>query len=297
LSRRNLLVIGVAVMFIASCINIDSRRTSIPTPKDGPPMVDIDIATVPDAVPKSEPVTAAGNKNPYTVNGVTYHLLPAAQGYRKVGLASWYGTKFHGNKTSNGETYDMYTMTAAHRTLPIPAYAKVSNLANNRSVIVRINDRGPFHADRIIDLSYAAAKKLGFAEHGTARVEVTVIDPIAFQANTVASPAVSVQPALAPAAAMPNQEADTASRQPFLQVGAYTSRAAAVKSQQKISGVTSYPVAIEKAVLTNEKKTLFKVLVGPITDLAKLQILRGQLIDSGFLKPFVVYAESEAAML
>ena len=138
----------------------------------------VDTRLIANAVPKMEPVTRAGNSNPYTVLGETYHLLPTARGYKRVGTASWYGSKFHGRKTANGEVYDMYAMTAAHRTLPIPAYARVTNLANQRVIVVRINDRGPFHASRIIDLSYAAALKLGFADHGTAEVEIEVIDDV-----------------------------------------------------------------------------------------------------------------------
>ena len=110
------------------------------------------------------------------MNGETYRVLQSAAGYYATGMASWYGRKFHGRLTSSGEPYDMFQLTAAHRSLPIPAYVRVTNLDNGRSSVVRVNDRGPFHSDRIIDLSYAAAVKLGFADHGTARVRVEVIE-------------------------------------------------------------------------------------------------------------------------
>ena len=139
---------------------------------DGPhDSVPPNLASIPDAVPRAEPPHRFANR-PYNVFGKDYVPISAAQPYREQGMASWYGKKFHGQKTSSGEVYDMYAMTAAHKTLPIPSYARVTNLANGRSVVVRINDRGPFHSDRIIDLSYAAAYRLGYVTAGSARVEV-----------------------------------------------------------------------------------------------------------------------------
>ncbi len=144
---------------------------------DGAPDVPADVANLPEPVPHAEPVSRYGNRSPYVVLGKTYTVLPSAAGYAERGVASWYGTKFDGRATSNFEPYDMYQFTAAHRTLPLPSYARVTNLENGRSVIVRINDRGPFHEGRLIDLSYAAAVKLGVNVHGTANVEVRGIDP------------------------------------------------------------------------------------------------------------------------
>ena len=128
-----------------------------------------------DAIPRYEPITRAGNAPSYTINGVKYRTRTSAEGYSKVGIASWYGKPFHGRKTANGETYDMYKMTAAHPTLPIPSYVKVTNQNNGKSVIVRINDRGPFVDNRIIDLSLAAAHRLDMVDKGLARVRVTAI--------------------------------------------------------------------------------------------------------------------------
>jgi rare lipoprotein A len=136
-----------------------------------------DYAEVPDAVPKAEPRSKYGNPDSYVVFGKRYRTKKSSAGHLERGLASWYGKKFHGRKTSNGERYDMYAMTAAHKSLPLPTYAKVTNLENGRTAVVRINDRGPFHGNRVIDLSYAAARKLGVVRKGTALVEVEAIDP------------------------------------------------------------------------------------------------------------------------
>ncbi|MBI4998527.1 MAG: septal ring lytic transglycosylase RlpA family protein [Rhodocyclales bacterium] len=135
-----------------------------------------DVDRIPDAVPRAEPPHRYANR-PYTVLGRDYVPLAAGTPYRATGIASWYGRKFHGQKTSIGETYDMYAMTAAHPTLSIPSYARVTNLANGRSVIVRVNDRGPFLHGRVIDLSYAAAAKLGYIGNGSARVTVESVGP------------------------------------------------------------------------------------------------------------------------
>lgn len=138
-----------------------------------------DASSVPsntaDAVPKNEPKSRYGNPASYEVAGKRYDVLGSAAGYKKRGVASWYGTKFHGERTSSGEAYDMYKMTAAHKTLPIPCYVQVTNLDNNKKIVVKVNDRGPFHEGRIIDLSYAAAKKLGINHAGTGRVEVEAV--------------------------------------------------------------------------------------------------------------------------
>ena len=129
------------------------------------------------------PRSKYGNPESYEVYGKTYHVLATARGYRESGRASWYGEEFHGKRTSSGEPYNMHAMTAAHRTLPLPSYVRVSNLQNRREVIVRVNDRGPFHDDRIIDLSFAAASELGLLRNGTAKVEVVAVDPVTAAAD------------------------------------------------------------------------------------------------------------------
>ena len=152
----------------------------VPAPsRDGTPPWRADLMQIPDAIPRPEPLTEAGNKNPYAVLGKTYVLQPMVPGQRVRGPGSWYGTKFHEQKTSLGEDYDVYAMTAAHKTLPIPCYLRVTNLENGRRIVVRVNDRGPFHSDRMIDLSYAAAYRLGYAEKGTAMLEIEMLDPMA----------------------------------------------------------------------------------------------------------------------
>jgi len=138
-----------------------------------------DPAAIPDAVPTEEPLSPYGNPEEYEVFGETYHVMESSSGYVSEGLASWYGEEFQGRRTSSGEPYDMYLMTAAHKTLPLPTYVEVTNLENGRRAVVRVNDRGPFHPDRVIDLSYVAARKLGIVGPGTARVRVRALEPAA----------------------------------------------------------------------------------------------------------------------
>jgi rare lipoprotein A len=145
--------------------------------KDGGPAVAPDISGIPEPLPVAEPLARYGNRSPYTVLGRSYHVMGDSAGYSERGVASWYGNKFHGRPTSSFEPYDMYKFTAAHRTLPLPSYVQVTNLDNGRSVVVRVNDRGPFHGDRLIDLSYVAAVKLDMIQRGTARVEVRILTP------------------------------------------------------------------------------------------------------------------------
>jgi rare lipoprotein A len=176
-----------------------------------------DLAAIPDAVPRVEPLHRYANR-PYQVFGRDYAPMSRVP-FRQSGIGSWYGRRFHGSPTSSGEKYDMYAMTAAHPTLPIPSYARVTNPANGRSVVVRINDRGPFHANRIIDLSYAAAWKLGYVEAGSARVEVEALLPGA----PILVPEVT---AVAASAAEAKPDSAMGLR---VQLGAFSSRDAAEK--------------------------------------------------------------------
>lgn len=175
------LALPLAVLLLAACAGKSPPRReaadAAPSFRDSAPPVPIDIANIPEPVPKHEPRARYGNHSPYVVFGHRYHVKERAEGYVERGIASWYGTKFHGRLTSTREPYDMFQLTAAHKTLPLPAYARVTNLENGRSTIVRINDRGPFVGNRIIDLSYAAAVKLGMHVQGTAQVEVRVVTP------------------------------------------------------------------------------------------------------------------------
>lgn len=171
-SAKALVCASLAVAVLAACSSQDGRYSMrddkaparLPTPAELAPLE-----------PRFEPMSRQGNMSSYTVLGETYQVLPTARGYSETGKASWYGQKFHGHLTSNGEYYDMYGLSAAHRYLPLPTYVKVTNLNNGREVIVRVNDRGPFHPDRVIDLSYAAAYKLDMLHSGTAPVQVEAL--------------------------------------------------------------------------------------------------------------------------
>lgn len=241
--------------------------------KDGAPAVSVDPNSVKDAIPRHDVVTRAGNKNPYTVLGKTYHLLPTALGYREEGVASWYGTKFHGRPTANGEPYSLYGMTAAHKTLPIPSYVKVTNLANKRTAIVRVNDRGPFHDDRIIDLSYAAAVKLGYADSGVASVLVEVID-------TRPSTAVAASKATKPVAPSPSSatsEAAQAKEQAdryFLQVGAFKNIDSANNLRARLAVATKKTVSIK----SSEPAGFYRVHLGPLVTMADVLATSEQLL-------------------
>jgi len=174
-SPRCLYVLRTAflVSAVASCtpLGAGSARPGLTSP-DG-----LEFDEIPDAIPQPEFKSRSGNLETYVIDGVTYRVLGTSRGYREVGLASWYGGYFHGRQTSSGDVYDMYLMTAAHKSLPLPTYVRVTHQGNGRSVVVRVNDRGPFVDDRIIDLSFTAATKLGMADSGTARVEVVALDP------------------------------------------------------------------------------------------------------------------------
>jgi rare lipoprotein A len=239
----------------------------------------IDTRKVANAVPKVEPITRAGNKSPYQVFGKTYFVLPTSKDYNEVGIASWYGTKFHGRKTSNGEIYNMYAMTAAHKSLPIPSYVRVTNLENKRSIIVRVNDRGPFHGPRLIDLSYVAALKLGFADKGTAKVLIEAIDPSGSQDRLPPTPAVKL-PAVAETT---NAESSvTINQGPFLQVGAFDNAAAAQILQKKVRQYTALPILVQ------QQDSLFKVWVGPIADSIELALIKRTLQQAANVSGFTV---------
>lgn len=226
------------------------------TSRDGPPAGDVDgaparppdVSRVPDPVPRAEPRSARGNPPFYEVMGRRYYVMKEAAGYREQGIASWYGTKFHGRTTSSGEPYDMYAMTAAHKTLPLPSYVRVTHRGNGRSIVVRVNDRGPFVGDRIIDLSYAAAVRLGMHNDGTAPVEVELIEP-----DTTAPVVASASPELPPA------RAETV----WLQVGAFSDEANATRLQQQLARE-----GIDDVVLSAEhrpRRPIYRVRIGPLS--------------------------------
>ncbi len=265
--------------------------------KDSGPDQPMNVDHIPDAIPKVELRTAAGNTSPYTVLGKRYTLLDDPNGYSEVGVASWYGRKFQGRKTANGEIYDMYGMTAAHLSLPIPSYVRVTNLSNKKSVIVRVNDRGPFHGNRIIDLTYSAAKKLGYQKQGTAKVLVEYIDPITWQRENQNTPAqqreVSRQPNIGnlnggeqTAPTPKNSAGFQLPPNTFLQVGAFSQRTGAERLKERLRKLTDTPVLI----LAPEKggKPLYRVRIGPFADNYSLNSLRQTLETKENLSPHVV---------
>ncbi len=173
LVHAHLIMAGLLGLLLISCAGEQKKE---PEPGDGPSTLDLKASDVTDAVPHAEPLARYGNHSPYEVFGKKYTVLQSNRGYHEQGVASWYGSKFHGRRTSSGEPYDMHLATAAHKSLPLPTYAEVTNLDNGRKVIVKINDRGPFKNGRLIDMSYGAALRLDMIATGTARVDVRVID-------------------------------------------------------------------------------------------------------------------------
>lgn len=264
--------------------------------QDRAPRGNFDASGLSDAVPVYEAPVRAGNKSPYTVWGKAYSVLGSNDGYVARGTASWYGEKFHGHKTSNGETFDMYQMSAAHKSLRIPGYARVTNLDNGRTVIVRVNDRGPFHGDRLIDLSYAAAKKLGYQSHGTARVEVASItvkpdgsmfvagQPFALDGQP------TVQSALATENAVAVNDGQGASGGLFVQLGSFSSRDPAEKLQIRVKSILSSsldnPVRV-RAVDTASGR-FHRVQVGPFQDEGSARKTQSLLEARGFLQSIVL---------
>jgi rare lipoprotein A len=241
-------VLLIACAGLAACTTLERGLDA-----DAAPLDPQNAANIPNAVPRNEPLSRYGNMESYKVYGKTYHTLPSSNGYKEQGTASWYGTKFHGKRTSSGEPYDLYAMTAAHKTLPLPTFVEVTNLNNGRSVIVKVNDRGPFHDDRLIDLSYAAASRLDILPTGTGQVEIRAIDPN----ETDAALAPADTPADAPTHRI--QQNETL----YLQVGAFSSRDNAERLQSDLLSQNIGGVRIVEA--TTDAGTFFKVQVGPLT--------------------------------
>lgn len=248
-----LLAFAFATLFACS-----SSTPKVAWEGDGAPTTSLEPDDVVDAAPRPDPILRAGNTSPYSIEGVEYRVLPTARGYREKGTASWYGTKFHGNKTANGEVYDLYLATAAHRSLPIPSYARVTNLWNGREIIVRVNDRGPFHPDRLIDLSYAAAVKLDFVDKGTTEVLVETIDL---------------------AGVDDLRDSDTGEYR-YLQLGAFASPEAANSLRDSVAAMVSAPVNVSPVDVGGQR--LNRVRVGPVADGEQLRYLRDLLLTRGF---------------
>lgn len=310
--------------FLAGCVHKPVKK---PTPvrppapitkptkpaEDGRPHGTPDISKIPEPIPKAESRSKYGNKSPYKVLGQTYRVLPTSKGYVERGIASWYGTKFHGQNTSVMESYDMYKFTAAHKTLPLPSYARVTNLENGRSIVVRVNDRGPFSKNRLIDLSYVAAIKLGISGRGTGLVEVRGLDPKSPAKSS--SPAVSqipAEPATSTKSASntkpafttknkkdssaatesvplePSAESEVGVSHPpriYLQVGAYSDhsnaeRAAAILGKAKMGQVRIVSNSINAG-------KVHRVRVGPLPNVETADALTTRIEKLGLGRPHV----------
>jgi rare lipoprotein A len=266
----------------------DARRPGGYYKDDGPgDKAPDNLAAIPDAEPRAEALSRFANR-PYEVFGKRYVPLASVQPFRQRGLASWYGKRFHGQKTSSGERYDMYAMTAAHKTLPIPSYARVTRVATGRSVIVRINDRGPFHEGRIIDLSYAAAYRLGIIGTGSGEVEVEAIVPGApatsesAAAESVPVAAAAVQPiATAPLKAEPLAPEAVPASGVFLQVGAFSSRDNAEKLRARLPSSEAPGELVQL-------DSLWRVQLGPYGSQDEARGAAERLEPALGLKPLVV---------
>ena len=246
-------------------------------PEDGPG-ARIDPSSIPAVVPRDEPRSRHGNPDSYVVNGRRYHVRDSAAGYVAEGTASWYGSKFHGRRTSSGERYNMYRLSAAHRTLPLPTYARVTNLENGRSTVVRINDRGPFHGNRLIDLSYAAATRLGVVESGTARVRVRALTP---GSDTAA--AATAEPAGAGDAGGGRPDGEAV----FVQVGAFAHFANAQEMRARVQGADIRSVEVERAT-TADGDRVYRVRIGPLGDSRARAAVLGKLERAGIGPAHVV---------
>ncbi|MDA5563741.1 septal ring lytic transglycosylase RlpA family protein [Cobetia sp. MMG027] len=288
-------------------------------PDDAP-----DVSAVPDAVPKPEPYTRSGNRSEYEVWGKTYHVMDDPRGYVAEGTASWYGKKFHGYATASGEIYDMYTMTAAHKSLPLPTYARITNLDNGKQVIVKVNDRGPFHDDRLIDLSYSAAWRLDMLGHGTGHVRVETLDASTWRpgpsptqgtaeserllarsqavrreqgiagleemgatGDSVVAKTSSTSVAAKPVVASAARATDTTASgadASFLQVAAVSDLQTADRISKRVSAALDRPVRVLGS------GNLYKVQVGPLEESVRIESLKSAIADAGFSGAFSVQA-------
>lgn len=254
--KRGLLVPGlVAVLGLAAC---SGSGPKVAWEGDGAPQASLDPEQISDAVPRPDPVLNAGNTSPYVVAGLEYRVMDSAAGYSAQGIASWYGTKFHGNPTANGEIYDLYLPTAAHRSLPIPSYVRVTHQESGRQVVVRVNDRGPFHPDRLIDLSYAAAVKLGMVDEGTAPVHIEAIE----------------------VAGVDDRRGQQTGAYRYLQLGAFASEDSALHLRDAVAALVSVPVTVTPVDVDGRR--LSRVRLGPVPDGGELNRLRELLMTRGY---------------
>ncbi len=272
------LLLAAITIGLSACFS--TPRREMPAPPEpqapvAPPPQALDPNAVPDAIPRVEARSRYGNPPFYEVFGKRYYVLSSNIGYIERGVASWYGPGFHKIRTSTGEPYDMYAMTAAHKTLPLPAYVRVTNLQNGRSVVVRVNDRGPFVGNRIIDLSYTAAAKLDMVRNGTAFVEVRSIDPGAAPGTLSASAAATPQVVTVPLAPAANTAPLPAAAAPpvnvgaplFVQAGAFGDPANAQRLAQKLRGGDYGNVFVRDDQIAGRR--MYRVRIGPVPNVAE----------------------------
>jgi rare lipoprotein A len=287
----------VLLLFVAGCATVSEpvdspgappAQSPAPAPAPPPPSKGgyykddgpganppANLAAIPDAVPRAEPLHRFANR-PYQAFGKDYLPMTAPAPFRQSGLGSWYGRRFHGGATSSGEKYDMYAMTAAHPTLPIPSYARVSNPANGRSVVVRINDRGPFHSDRIIDLSYAAAFKLGYVNAGSVRVEVEAIQ---------AGDSQPVQVVQAPPAPPQPVKPPVAGGDIYVQLGAFSAREAAENFRARVYRELAW---LQDAIYVVAGGALFRLQAGPYRTQDQARAIADRIQSELSLRPVIV---------
>ena len=252
------LIVIVLIFGISACSKKIIKRTSITNEgrysisQDlAPERHDFDVSTLEQWDIKSEPKSRYGNHSPYVVFGKTYYLADPKKDFEQIGTASWYGKKFHGHTTSNMEIFDMYKLTAAHRTLPLPSYVEVTNLDNNKKVVVRVNDRGPFKSKRIIDLSWAAAKALGYDTKGLANVRIKLIHPSEIEIkNDKPQVVYSTRPV-------------NSNELKYLQIGAYSQKSKAMKIASQLSQLILLPIHVTNTLATTP---LFRVRIGPLSE-------------------------------
>ena len=265
---KRIILILLSCFLLFSCGRID--KVVSPVAVDSAPKKKIDVETIPNAIPKREPKSRYGNPKSYVVFGKRYYVMDSGKGYIEKGIASWYGTKFHGRRTSSGETYDMYAMTAAHKSLPLPTYVKVTNLSNDKFIVVKVNDRGPFHENRIIDLSYTAAIKLDIIQKGTGLVEVKAIDPEgSTEDNLVKDDKISTQ--------------DTSF---YIQVGTFSKLESAKILKQKLGSFGDNLIKISNVIVSGN--TLYRVRIGPFTDTKLSDSIVSKLSDFGIFEHRIV---------
>ena len=277
--RGRILLWLVLCLQLGACGGDKTVKDSAPKSRE----VKVDIDKVPNAVPRVEPKSRYGNPESYVVFGERYYVLDSSKNFVQKGIASWYGKKFHGRRTSSGETYDMYAMTAAHKSLPLPTYVEVTNLKNKRSIIVKVNDRGPFHDNRIIDLSYTAARKLDIVANGTGLVEVRAIDP----RSPNKRPKTKKEPVADAGPGAPVRTASGHSSQGFyIQVGAFSNEANAHGLRDKLAALGGQLLNVKPTTVSG--KSLYRVRIGPLYDIDQADEIVGQLGSYGIKEHRIV---------